>query len=95
MVEPIGTQLFWMITIGLVIGFAGYYLFGKRGVKLIPSILMSVLGAVVAGMAGYIFNFEATLAFAVIGAMAFLFITNAFLQKDKEAKVKRDRPNSS
>lgn len=89
-----GAQIFWMITLGLVIGFVGYYVFAKRGVELIPSILVAVSGSLVTGIASLILNLSMGLAYSVIGAMGFLFVVNVFRQKERQVFVDTDRTSA-
>lgn len=84
MEEPVGTQIFWMITIGLVLGYVSYFIHRESAlaVNLVPSILIGLAGALVAGMAAFLFDLNLPEAYSVIGAIGFLFLVNAFRQKD-------------
>lgn len=82
-----GAQIFWMVTLGLVVGALGHYIFGKRGVALIPSIIVAVSGSLVTGLASLILEYSMGLAYSVIGAMGFLFVVNTFRQEEREIFV--------
>ncbi|HEX6983079.1 MAG TPA: hypothetical protein VF181_09985 [Balneolaceae bacterium] len=80
---PIGAQIFWMITIGLILGYVSYFLHYESdlAVDLVPSILIGMLGALIGGVTAFFFNFYLPTAYAFIGSIGFLFIINAFRQK--------------
>lgn len=90
METPLGVLLFWMITFGALIGYAGYFIYGREGVSLIPSTLMGTAGAVIVGLITYFLDFSLPLAYAMLGAVAFLFVTNVFRQKDKPVFKEKD-----
>lgn len=82
--EPsLGAQIFWMITIGLVLGFLSYYAHKRRdlAVKLVPSIFIGVFGSLVGGVLAYVFGLLLPVAYAFMGAVGFLFLVNSFRQK--------------
>ena len=81
MVPSVGAQLFWMIALGLVVGFASYFIYQKRGVGLGLSLAVSTLGAVIMGLITYYASFDLPMMYATLGAITFLFVTNIFLQK--------------
>ena len=81
MAPSVGVQLFWMIALGLVVGYAGYFIYQKRGVDLGFSLAISTLGAVVMGLITYYASFDLPMMYAALGAVTFLFVTNVFLQK--------------
>ena len=81
MMPSMGVQLFWMIALGLVIGYAGYFIYQKNGVGLGLSLGISTLGAVVMGLITYYASFDLPMMYATLGAITFLFVTNVFLQK--------------
>ncbi|HLR32619.1 MAG TPA: hypothetical protein VK074_09020 [Fodinibius sp.] len=80
--SSLGAQLFWMITIGLTIGYASHYLFLKYSISLGLSIGTGIVGAVCAGLISYHLAYSLPLMFAVLGSLTFLFIANAFLSQE-------------
>lgn len=82
MTPTVGTQVFWMIAIGLVIGFVGFYVFRRRGIKLMPSIVVGTAGAVIVGLIAVFLDLDVPMVYPILGAIGFLFVTNAFHKKD-------------
>lgn len=80
-----GTLLFWFVAVGLITGLASYYAFRDQGISQVQSIGMGTLGSVVVGSLCLILNLSGALAFSFVGAVGFLFLTNAFRQ-DEESK---------
>lgn len=74
-----GVQIFWMISLGLVIGYIGHFLYLKYSVPTWLSLLLSTLGAVLMGIIAHFMAFDLPLMYAFLGAIIFLFIGNAFL----------------
>lgn len=79
----LGAHIFWMITIGLILGYVSYFVHRESdlAVNLIPSILIGLAGALIAGTTAFIFELILPEAYAIIGAIGFLFVVNAFRQK--------------
>lgn len=85
--EPsLGTKIFWMISIGMIIGYVGFFVY-RQGVNLVPSVLISILGAVSGGLVAIFLSFSVPLGFAWLGGIAVLFITNVFLQGEDETHI--------
>ena len=82
MMPSLGAQLFWMITLGLVVGYSGYFIYRKRGVGLGVSLGITTLGSVLMGLITYYAGFDLPMMYAALGAVTFLFIANVFLQKE-------------
>ncbi len=70
--------IYWYISIGLLVGYISRFVFGKRSMRTIPSILMGALGAVTIGVISQIFDLGDNLVMGLIGAIGFLFICNIF-----------------
>lgn len=85
-----GAQIFWMIALGLTIGFVSHYVYGKEGVALVPSIIVGLAGSLVTGISALIFNFSMALAYSIIGSLGFLFVVNTFRQKDRTVFIDTD-----
>lgn len=50
MSATLGAQLFWVIAIGMTLGYIGFFVYEDRGVALIPSMALSTLGSIVTGV---------------------------------------------
>lgn len=83
MIPSLGVQLFWMIAIGLTVGFASYFIFMKYSIRLGVSITLGTLGAVLMGVIAYYFAFGLPLMYSILGAVTFLFIANVFLSQEE------------
>lgn len=70
------------VTIGLVIGWLSRMIVKDRGVKLVPSLGLGVIGAMVGSAVVYIIDEPGGGFYAVIGAIGVLFTVNAFRKKD-------------
>lgn len=79
----VGTHLFWMLSIGLLIGYLSFLIFKRRGLRLRPSLVIGALGALIVGGAAMILGLAGVNAYAFIGAVGFLFVSNSFRQKKK------------
>lgn len=77
----LGTRIFWMVALGLVIGYIAFFVYRKRGIKLIASILTGTAGAVVVGLLAIVLNLPSPLSYAIVGAIICLFAVNAFAPK--------------
>lgn len=83
MMSSLGAKIFWMISIGLILGYASYFVFMKYSIRLGLSLFLSTLGAVLVGMIAYYFAFDLPLMYAVLGGILFLFLANAFLSQEE------------
>lgn len=70
--------IYWLISIGLLVGFAMDLIMFKRGVGLIGNIAGGVIGSVVIGVLLIMLGMYAPLIYAALGAVVFLFLVNVF-----------------
>lgn len=77
-----GTQLFWMIALGLFLGYVSHYVYLKYSVPIWLSLGLSTTGAVVMGMLAHFLVFDLPLMYALLGAVLFLFVGNLFLSQE-------------
>ncbi len=81
-----GTTLFWLITVGMVIGSAAKVVMWNKGLTITTNILAGVLGTVIVGGIGIELQVPGSMMFGVLGGLAILFIANVFfLQEEHEA----------
>lgn len=73
-----GTTIFWLIAIGMVAGAIVKVSIWKNGVKLVPNLIVGVIGSVIVGSIGVVFQFPSSLVFGFLGSLAILFILNVF-----------------
>jgi len=77
MEELNGVTIYWLISIGLLIGFFTDLMM-TRGVGLAGNLIGGVIGAVVIGVMFILMNLFAPLVYAALGTIAFLFLVNVF-----------------
>ena len=70
--------LYWLISIGLLIGFVIDLVMFKRGIGMIGNVAGGAVGSVIIGVAAIFLNLYAPLMYAAIGSIAFLFLVNVF-----------------
>lgn len=73
-----GATIFWLIAIGMVAGAITKVSIWKKGVELVPNLVMGVIGSVVVGSLGIVMQFPGSLVFGFLGSLAILFILNVF-----------------
>lgn len=78
MEELNGVTIYWLISIGLLVGFIIDLIMIKRGVGMIANLLCGAASSVVIGVIAISFTVYAPLIFAAIGAIALLFLVNVF-----------------
>lgn len=79
MEELNGVTIYWMISIGLLVGYLIDLMMGGRGLSLAGNLAGGAAGAVLIGVSVMMFGLFAPLLYAAIGSIAFLFIVNVFL----------------
>lgn len=70
--------IYWLISIGLLIGYIMDLIMIKRGVGLIGNLAGGVIGALSIGITLISLGMFGPLIYAAIGAIAFLFLVNVF-----------------
>lgn len=78
MEELNGVTIYWLISIGLLVGYIMDLIMIKRGIGMIGNIVAGVLGSVIIGVSLISIGIFAPLVYATIGSIAFLFLVNVF-----------------
>lgn len=78
MEELNGVTIYWLISIGLLVGFVIDIAMIKRGIGMVGNVVWGAIGSVLIGFVAIILNLYAPLLFAAIGSIAFLFLVNIF-----------------
>lgn len=78
MEELNGVTIYWLISIGLFVGFIIDLIMIKRGIGMIGNVIGGALGSVIIGVAAIWLEMFAPLIFATIGSISFLFLINVF-----------------
>ncbi len=78
MEELNSVTIYWLISIGLLIGLIIDLIMIKRGIGLIGNVLWGAAGSVIIGISVISLNLFAPLVYAAVGSVAFLFLINVF-----------------
>ncbi len=74
--------IFGFLTLGSLIGWLSHTFSGEHGIKLIPSIIIGALAALIGGSVVNIFDLWGSGFFACITSTGILFTINTFRKKD-------------
>lgn len=78
--------LYWLVSIGLLVGYVLDLVMGHRGIGMIPNLAFGALGSVIVGVIMIVLGVFAPLIYAALGSIVFLFLVNIFSFEDKEPK---------
>ncbi|MEX0771309.1 MAG: hypothetical protein WD035_11275 [Balneolaceae bacterium] len=78
MEELNGVTIYWLISIGLAIGYIIDLIMGRRGMHLAGNLTGGVIGSVLIGLAAVYLELFGALLFAAVGTVSFLFLVNIF-----------------
>lgn len=78
MEELNGVTIYWLISIGLLVGFVIDIVMIKRGIGMFGNVLWGAAGSVVIGVTGILLGLYAPLVYAALGTIALLFLINVF-----------------
>lgn len=78
MEELNAVTIYWLISIGLLVGYLTDLAMIKRGIGTIGNVVWGAVGSVIIGVVCIILNLFGPLVYAAIGSIAFLFLINVF-----------------
>lgn len=78
MEELNGVTIYWLISIGLFVGWVLDLILSKQSIGLITSLIFGAAGSVVIGVFMIILSVFNPLIYAAVGSVAFLFLINVF-----------------
>ncbi len=78
MEELNGVTIYWLISIGLVVGYVMEIFFKRSGFGMGWNLFFGVVGSLIVGAVAIYFELFAPLIYAAIGSVAFLFLINVF-----------------
>jgi uncharacterized membrane protein YeaQ/YmgE (transglycosylase-associated protein family) len=78
MEELNAVTIYWLISIGLLVGYLTDLTMIKRGIGTIGNVVWGAVGSVIIGIVCIILNLFGPLVYAAIGSIAFLFLINVF-----------------
>jgi uncharacterized membrane protein YeaQ/YmgE (transglycosylase-associated protein family) len=74
-------EFFGFLTLGTLIGWLSHTFSGSHGIKLLPSIIIGGLGALVGGSVVMYFELKGSGFYSAIASVGILFTINAFRKK--------------
>lgn len=78
MEELNAVTIYWLISIGLLVGYLTDLIMIKRGIGMIGNIVWGAIGSLILGVICIILGLFGPLVYAAIGSIAFLFLINVF-----------------
>ncbi|REL38886.1 hypothetical protein DYD21_02735 [Rhodohalobacter sp. SW132] len=78
MEELNGVTIYWLISIGLLVGFIIDLLMMKKGIGMIGNVVWGAIGSIIVGVSMILLGVFAPLIYATLGSIAFLFLINVF-----------------
>lgn len=78
MEELNAVTIYWLISIGLLVGLVIDLSMFKTGIGMIKNLVWGAIGSVIIGVVMISLNIFAPLIFAALGSIAFLFLFNVF-----------------
>lgn len=72
------TTIFWLITMGALVGWVLSHFIKHEGITLKANIIWGMVGAVSVGLCALYVEISGVLLFAFLGTMAILFLANVF-----------------
>lgn len=78
MEELNGVTIYWLISIGLLVGYITDLVMIKRGIGTAGNLIWGSVGSVLIGVIAILFNLFGPLIYAALGSIAFLFLINVF-----------------
>lgn len=72
------TTIFWLLTLGLFIGWAVDYFTGHEGMTTFSNLVWGAGGSLISGVIALIVGMDGVILFAFMGTTGILFIANTF-----------------
>lgn len=73
-----GVMIYWLISVGLLVGLLTDLVLGYRSMGLVKNVIAGALGALVLGVVFLSVGLSAPLLFSAMGTLGLLFLSNAF-----------------
>lgn len=93
MEELNGVTIYWLVSIGLLVGLCVDVMLMNRSIGLIKNVIWGAIGSVIVGVFMIILNMFAPLIYAALGAVAFLFLINVFSFEEVHKEAVRATQN--
>jgi uncharacterized membrane protein YeaQ/YmgE (transglycosylase-associated protein family) len=78
MEELNAVTIYWLISIGLLVGYITDIIMIKRGIGMIGNVVWGAIGSLILGVICIVLGLFGPLVYAAIGSIAFLFLINVF-----------------
>lgn len=75
-------EIFGFLTLGTIIGWLSYRVLGKRGMRMLPSVIIGAVSAIIGGLVVMIFGLAGSGYYAAITSLGTLFTINAFKKRE-------------
>ena len=75
-------EIFGFLTLGTITGWLSYSVLGTRGMKMMPSIIIGAVAAIIGGLVVMYFGLVGSGYYAAIASLGTLFTINAFRKKE-------------
>ncbi|WP_234567398.1 hypothetical protein [Rhodohalobacter sp. 614A] len=91
MLEFNAVTIYWLLSIGLLVGFIIDLVMIKRGIGMIGNVVWGAVGSIIIGAVVIWLDMYAPLLYAAVGSIAFLFLVNVFsIHTDDRVTVKAE-----
>jgi uncharacterized membrane protein YeaQ/YmgE (transglycosylase-associated protein family) len=79
-------NLYFLFSVGLLVGFAVDLVMGKRALGTLGNLASGVLGSIIIGAICFVLDIVGPLVYAALGSMLLLFLINIFsIHSDKQS----------
>lgn len=78
MEELNGAVIFWLLTIGLLVGLIIKLIMGKRGLSLTGNVVFGAVGSILIGALSLKLELPGSMILGFVGCISVLFLTNVF-----------------
>ncbi|MFH5832598.1 hypothetical protein ACG2F4_06970 [Halalkalibaculum sp. DA3122] len=73
-----GETIFWLIALGIVVGWITHLVIGEKGFGLGPNLASGAVGSLIVGLIALQLGMPGSLLFGFLGCMTILFLANVF-----------------
>jgi len=78
MEELNGATIFWLLTLGMLVGATVKLVMGNKGLSIGSNLTGGILGALITGIIGIELQMPGSMLFGILGSVAVLFLGNVF-----------------
>lgn len=78
MEELNGATIFWLITLGMLLGASAKLVMGSKGLSMTSNLIGGIVGTLIVGGIGIELQMPGSLLFGILGSLSILFLGNVF-----------------